>query len=558
MSVTARHADSASPPFRRSVVIALSILLMLTVPLATWHLTERAAVARLTQAALATAQTRALALDSILDRQRAVAMVLSVDQQVVATLRAGRLSDADVSAKLDLLREETQSSVIYLMDASGRTVAASNWDRPESFVGHDYGFRDYFQQAIRQGTGQEYALGTVSGRHGLYLAHDIRDAGRPIGVIVVKIEFDQLERAWARDSDATFVLGDDDRVLITSRPRLRFQPLPPSRGLVTTRVPLRRSDWRLVVQTPTAGARRIAGLAAGTALLVVLLGGIVAALTAARMRRTARQARAQAAYRADLEDAVQARTRALSDEMRERKAAEQRLIRLQSDLVQANKLATLGQITAGVAHELNQPLATIRLLAENGRALLPAQATQATGDNLTRIIGMTDRIAVITDRLRGFSRKATGTLQPVSLDQAIQASLMLTASRRRASAMRFDLPELPDNLCVRAESVRLEQILVNLLTNAHDAQQDCADPWIRLAASWDADAVTLTITDNGPGLDAEGAARLFTPFATDKPQGMGLGLVISRDIARDFGGDLTLDPASPGQGATFRLTLRRA
>lgn len=549
---------SDDSPLRRGLPVALAVALMLAVPLATWHLTRSAAMARLEQAAAAIAQTRVLALDSILDRQRAVAMVLSVDQQVIATLRAGRMSDPEVSAKLDLLRAETQSSVIYLMNAQGRAVAASNWDQATSFVGHDYGFRDYFRQAMQNGTGQEYALGTVSGRHGLYLAHDIRDEGRPIGVIVVKIEFDQLERAWARDSDATFVMGGDDRVLISSMPELRFQPLPASRGVLTTRAPLRRSDWQLVVQTSTAGPRRLAALAAGTALLVVLLGGIMAALIAARMRRVARQARAQAAYRADLEQAVQARTRDLSDEMRERKAAEQRLIRLQSDLVQANKLATLGQITAGVAHELNQPLATIRLLAQNGQALLPANAAQATGDNLSRIIGMTDRIATITDRLRGFSRKATGKMQAVSLQGSIQASLMLTASRRRASAMRFDLPELPDDLFVHAESVRLEQILVNLLTNAHDAQHDCPDPWIRLRASWDAATVTLTITDNGPGLDTDGAARLFTPFATDKPQGMGLGLVISRDIARDFGGDLTLDPAVPGQGATFRLTLRRA
>ena len=558
MPIPLTDDDSPRMTSRRLAIIALAMALMVVVPLATWHLTRTAAMARLTQEAAAIAQTRVLALDSVLDRQRAVAVVLSVDQQVIATLRDGRISDPKVSAKLDLLRGETQSSVIYLMDAQGRAVAASNWDQPTSFVGHDYGFRDYFRQAMQNGTGQEYALGTVSGRHGLYLAHDIRDEGRPIGVIVVKIEFDQLERAWARDSDATFVMGGDDRVLISSRPELRFQPLPPSRGVLTTHAPLRRSDWQLVVQTSTAGPRRLAALAAGTALLVVMLGGIVAALIAARMRRAARQARAQAAYRADLEQAVQARTRDLSDEMRERKAAEQRLIRLQSDLVQANKLATLGQITAGVAHELNQPLATIRLLAQNGQALLPAGAAQATGDNLTRIIGMTDRIAVITDRLRGFSRKATGAIQAVSLQGSIQASLMLTASRRRANAMRFDLPDLPDDLFVHAESVRLEQILVNLLTNAHDAQQDVPDPWIRLQVAWHDSIVTLTISDNGPGLDPEAAARLFTPFATDKPQGMGLGLVISRDIARDFGGDLTLDPATPGQGATFRLTLRRA
>jgi two-component system C4-dicarboxylate transport sensor histidine kinase DctB len=535
--------------------VALLVVLLVTVPVVVGRITYDTSLARLNDAARASAQTRVLALDSILDRQRAVAVVLSVDQQVIQTLRAGVPADDAVSAKLDLLREETQSSVVYLVNAEGRAVAASNWNQPVSFLGYDYAFRDYFRQAIQYGTGQEYALGTVSRRPGLYLAHDIRDNGRPIGVIVVKIEFNTLEAAWARDPDRTHVLDADGTVVISSTPALRFQDLPQQSGFLTTKAAIRRSDWTLVVQTPRAGAQRLAGLAAGTTFLMVLLGGIATALVTARLRRAARHARTQAAYRDDLERAVAARTRDLSDEMRERHTAEQRLIRLQSDLVQANKLATLGQITAGVAHELNQPLATIRLLAENGTNLLPPQPVR---DNLTRIIAMTDRIATITQRLRSFSRKATGTVQAVLLEQAIQASLMLTASRRRASTMQFELPDLPADLYVRAESVRLEQILVNLLTNAHDAQIDRPDPWIRIQVDHTPQHVTLTITDNGPGIAPDMAAQLFTPFATDKPQGMGLGLVISRDIARDFGGELDLLSPKPDQGASFRLTIPRA
>jgi len=547
--------DSHQPLHRKGLWVALLVASLVVVPLVVGRVTYDASLTRLNDAAMASAQTRALALDSILDRQRAVAVVLSVDQQVIATLRDGTPADDAVSAKLDLLREETQSSVVYLVNAQGRAVAASNWDQPTSFLGYDYAFRDYFRQAMQYGTGQEYALGTVSRRPGLYLAHDIRDNGRPIGVIIVKIEFDTLESAWTRDPDRTHVLDAEGTVVISSTPALRFQPLPQQSGFLTTKAALRRSDWTLVVQTPHSGAQRLAALAAGTAFLVVLLGGIATALVAARLRRAARNARAQAAYRDDLERAVAARTRDLSDEMRERQTAEQRLIRLQSDLVQANKLATLGQITAGVAHELNQPLATIRLLAENGTHLLPPQPAR---DNLSRIVAMTDRIATITQRLRSFSRKATGTVQAVPLDQSIQASLMLTASRRRASTMRFDLPRMPPDLSVRAESVRLEQILVNLLTNAHDAQEGHPDPWTRLRVDQTAQEVTLTITDNGPGIAADMATQIFTPFATDKPQGMGLGLVISRDIARDFGGELDLLPPEPTQGASFRLTIPRA
>ncbi|MDN5568476.1 MAG: sensor histidine kinase, partial [Paracoccus sp. (in: a-proteobacteria)] len=247
-----RRDDSPDRPRRQAALVVLLAALLVGVPAATWTVTYRTAMASLNNAASASAQTRALALDSILDRQRAVAVVLSVDQQVIQTLRDGNSADPAVSAKLDLLREETQSSVIYLINARGQAVAASNWDQPTSFVGYDYGFRDYFQQAIQRGTGQEYALGTVSGKPGLYLAHDVRDAGRPIGVIVVKIEFDALEAAWARDPDATHVLDATGKVVISSRPDLRFRDLPPRDRMLSTGADLRRSDWRLVVQTPMA------------------------------------------------------------------------------------------------------------------------------------------------------------------------------------------------------------------------------------------------------------------------------------------------------------------
>lgn len=543
---------------RRALAVLL-VLVALAATLATQLAVRDATLARLDQEAQVAADGRALTLDSILDRQRAVTSVLALDQQVIELLRGSDAAGARaVSAKMDLLRDETQSDVIYLLDAGGRAVAASNWDQPVSFIGHDFGFRDYYRQAVAGGTGQEYALGTVSGRPGLYLAHDIRaGAGPLLGVVVVKVEFDRLEAVWTREGGDTHVLDAEGRVLISGRPGLRFQALPPAPGLRVASAPVRGADWTLQVQRPVRDALRLAWLAAGTVLLSVLLAGLAAGLILSRLRRAARRARLEALYRADLERAVAERTRDLSDEMRERRAAEARLVQLQSDLVQANKLATLGQVTAGIAHEVNQPLATIRLLAENGRTLSDSAAVPLRA-NLDRIVGMTERIARIMQELRGFSRKATGRVQAVPLADALQASLMLTASRRRTTAMALELPDLPPDLRVMAEAVRLEQILVNLLTNAHDAQMDRPDPRIVISVDAQGGRVRLTIRDNGPGLSARMTRQLFTPFATDKPQGLGLGLVISRDIARDFGGDLDALPPEPGRGAAFVLTLRAA
>ncbi|MEF9605182.1 sensor histidine kinase, partial [Paracoccus sp. PXZ] len=184
-------------------------------------------------------------------------------------------------------------------------------------------------------------------------------------------------------------------------------------------------------------------------------------------------------------------TRDLTAEMRERRAAEQRLAQLQGEMVQANKLATLGQITAGVAHEVNTPLATIRLLAENGRQMLPSDSP-GLDRNLAQISRMTDRIAQITTELRGFARKATGQMGPVPLKEALDAALLLTASRRRAQNIRLTLPEIPPGLRVMAETVRLEQILVNLIQNAQEALEGRTDPEIRIALQDDGPMLRLS------------------------------------------------------------------
>lgn len=547
--------DSSLPRLAGWLVLLAALALLLLVPAATFWAIRSGALQNLRDEGLAAAQSRALTLESILDRQRAVVAILADDAMVKDALREpGHKGGDAVSAKLERLRVATQSTVLYLLDARGRTIAASNWNRPDSFVGHDYSFRAYFRRA--RPTAMEFALGTVSGQPGLYLSHDIRDGAALLGVVVVKVQFDAIEAAWARSPNATHVTEGDGRVIITTDAARRFTlGLPASPDSLPIALPVRGTDWTVTMSVPTREARQTATYAAGAAGLAMLLLLAMGDQARRSHRRRLRKAEADRAYRAELERAVAERTRDLSEEIRERQSAQHRLSQMQSDLVQANKLATMGQITAGVAHEINQPLATIRLLAENGQAMQPGGPV---GDNLARIARMTDRIGQITDQLRGFARKATGEVGAVALRPVIEASLMLTASRRKASDMPVHLPPIPHELAVIGEQVRVEQILVNLLTNAFEAQENAPDPWIRIGVDATGDRVTLTVADNGAGLSPQVREQLFAPFATSKAQGLGLGLVISRDIARDLGGELTADAPVPGQGATFRLTLRKA
>ena len=524
---------------------------------------QAGAVSRLGEQATAAAESRVQALESVLATQRAVAAILSDDSLVKdALLRGSSSVQQEVSRKLDQLRAETGSNVIYLLNTSGVAIAASNWDEPVSFVGTSYSFRRYFTDAMAKGTALEFALGTVSKRPGLYLSHVVSDGAALVGVVVVKMEFDALEASWARSPDQTRVSNSAGVVLLSSASAERFKPMPRLQDRLNTTRPVPGvPDWNLTLSTSIAPARQAGVLAAGAALgLEMILAALI--WRAGRAKRRAENAVAvERRYTADLQRAVEDRTRDLTAEMAERRAAEARLARMQADLVQANKLATLGQVTAGLAHEVNQPLATIRLLAENALALqkiAPSPAPPEVTENLAKIVRMSERIGQITTHLRGFARKATGQVGAVSVKDAIDASVMLTASRRRVEGARLVIEGASRDLLVRAEAVRLEQVLVNLIQNAQEALAGRSDPEIRITVSADAAHVMISVADNGPGLRPDIASQLFTPFATSKPDGLGLGLVIAQGILRDLGNDLTADPPIPGQGATFRIRLTRA
>ena len=542
---------------RRAVALGAAVVVILCGMVAAFSIAGVAGYAELRKDATGLAQSRAQTLESVLAQQRAVAAIISDDEAVRAALRKGGLEGhEEVSRKLERLRRETRGAVIYLLDLKGRAIAASNWDEPASFVGSGYGFRSYFTEALRDVTALQFALGTVSHRPGLYLSHSVLGDEGLLGVVVVKVEFDALEATWAAGPGFSAVSDPSGEVVISGRPEARFQPLAPlDTGVLEVTLPLSPPGWHLthrVTEVAILRASLSAAALAGTALLLTTLG--IARLLQSRWQARTRIEEA-ARQRDALEAAVAERTRALEDEMTERRRAEQRLAGMQADLVQANKLATLGQVTAGLAHEVNQPLYTIRLLAESARRMLPKRGTQDVDDNLASIIRMSERIGQVTTELRSFARKATGEIRPVPLREVIEASVLLTASRLRAEGARITLSDIPPGLTVRVEAVRLEQVLVNLIQNAQEALSGRPDPQIILLLTDHGDRIELAIQDNGPGLGHAIAEQLFTPFATSKPHGLGLGLVIAQEILREFGGDLRADPPVAGQGATFRIDL---
>jgi len=265
------------------------------------------------------------------------------------------------------------------------------------------------------------------------------------------------------------------------------------------------------------------------------------------------RSRRRALRTSELEAAVADRTRELRTEIEERIAAEARAAELREGLRQANRLAALGQITASVAHETAQPVAAIRNYVATARQLLTRGEARAVDDNLGAIARLTDRIGLVTAELRGFARKGSGTIGPIPLIEVVDGARLIL--KERLSEVDFTLPAIPPDLIVVAGRVRLEQVLVNLLQNAIEALTGRPDPRIAIELDVQDQMVSLIVADNGPGIDPRVAERMFTPFVTSRPNGLGLGLVIAQDIMTDLGGTLRLLPST--SGARFAATLRR-
>ncbi|MFD4839802.1 ATP-binding protein [Achromobacter sp. NPDC058515] len=572
-------------------------------------------------------QINAALLRNNLDKFRALPFALTQDVDLRAALQGASAAQIEaLDEKLDALSRGVGASAIYVLDKKGLAIAASNWREPATFVGVDYQFRPYFQGSVAHGSAEHFALGTVSHEAGLYLSRRVDDAGGAmLGVVVLKVDFRDLEADWRQSNAPIFVTDEHGVVLLGSIPDWRFQvlaPLPPALAH-TLRASLQFGDARFqplpispplqpvstgqLVRTNQALPRAPAGApllhttlpvvespgwtlhqlspvqaAMNQATANAQLGALLAqsALAALigivlyRRHRGRERANQQAAIRQQLAALVDERTAQLRevnehllDEMDERQRAESRLHTMQDELVQASKLALLGQVAAGVAHEINQPVAAIRAYADNAAEFLRRQDGNAVQENLGTIAALTERIGHITGELRAFSRKAGATVGPTSLMQALEGALLLVGPRARRQGVAMLQPPRDQDCLVQANRIRLEQILVNLLQNGLEALQGLPDGRISLALQDLGATVQLHVHDNGPGLSEDARARLFTPFHTTKPDGLGLGLVISRDIALEFGGDLRAahpadpvfsSPHAPARGAMFILTLRKA
>ncbi|WP_051227544.1 PAS domain S-box protein [Oceanospirillum beijerinckii] len=739
---------------------ALLLLIFLIWQAAVW--TKRYEIQQLQRQAQHELSLNIATLRGKLDKYEYLPELLATKQELAHFLQNISVqSTLQLNTMLKTYQQIAHVSDIYLLNSQGTTVATSNWQSPRSFIGKNFSFRPYFQDAIKGQKGRFYGLGTTSGERGYYYSYPVFSGQAVIGVLVVKIVIDDLEIPW-QDPNTEFLVTDpysvifissregwllrslqnipeEDAQRLQSSRRYGSQEIPPLAYRVTqvldadsqlvkitptaeeeaTKVnlylqasrPMADAGWRVHILKNARGVRteilKNCLLTAGIYLVVVLLSmysiqrqriqkerirhdretkkaleineariraildntkaGIVtmdrhgridyinpsaelmfgyqlhelhghyftelipnehqtecaealqkinsAPLEIKGLRKdsslipieilismmsrgqhtdymitlhdiTERKQHEEALQQAydQMESRVVERTQDLTEpnarlkqEIEQHRHTTETLQKTQDELIQAAKLAVLGQMSASINHELNQPLAAIRAYAENGVTFLERDMAEMAQTNLEEIVELTDRMASISAQLKLFARKSEGQLSLISPKATMEYALRLFKPQIEKEQVTLELMTPEQEYFVRADGVRLEQVLVNLISNAlfavagrdkrqlritlqRQQQQQQSQPGSLMQNETQAipmeDQFWIDVSDSGSGIAEEHLGQIFNPFFSTREggKGLGLGLSISYRIIRDFGGTLTAFNHPEG-GATLRIIL---
>ncbi|WJG10343.1 ATP-binding protein [Aliiglaciecola sp. LCG003] len=544
-------------------------------------------------------------LEIELDKYRTLPKVLTLHPVIeTALLKTTPEIDQDANLLLARYNNSLSSEAVYLIDATGVTIASSNWDQANSFVGSDYHFRPYFQQAMMGNEGSYFALGTVSKQRGYYFSQPVRRDDEVLGVLVIKVSLTAIEDGWSGQG-LEFLLTDIYGVVfygsqaewnykaLASLPvdveqqlieQRQYDGMPiqqltdfannsdvlnskkfylpfkgSSKSFYQTHKDMSPVGWRLFALTPVNMINQIVfwSLAVATVFFVLFY------LVSFYWRRTVDAQKQLAAINEELEHRVETRTTELRQSNNQlisiidkQKQTEKILKETQFELIQAGKLALLGEMSASINHELNQPLTAMRTYTETLLMMVSKGKLDNLEHNAQEILKLNKMMAKIVGQYKLFARKSVGKMGPVCIQEILSASLSILDAKMQKIGVKLDVEGKLAGIQVLAESVPLEQVLVNLLNNALQACVDTDIPAIDIKVEHDQNLVTISVADNGPGFPQGVIEHVFEPFYTTKGQGLGLGLTISKRIVESFGGTIG---ASNGavNGAVFTVILAR-
>jgi len=552
-------------------------------------------------------------IDNILGRFDRIPKVLSKHPLLSQALISP--NDHSKITKLNQLLADistmTQALDIYLIDKQGTTIGASNWQLPTSFVGMNFTFRPYFQEALKGKLSHYYAVGLSSGKRGFYYAYPVIIDGVIAGVIALKLSIADIEEQYKKtvlnDSFNFLIVAPDDVVFISDRPEWRLKTIgnlseakqlnliaekrytdkeissldvvdisnhyfPKILGSELLEVTsskgseevfalnklMKTANWQVHLWSSVVPMKKQQNLliilsASGYLLMMFLLLFANERLKNARRLKQSQQL---------LEKKVKERTADLSasntklhEEIVQRQQAQTQMNKMQDELIQSEKLAVIGSMSAGINHEINQPLTALRSYSENALAYQERNMTDKVKNNLGLIIGLIDRLSDIVSQFNSFSKKSNGIATTVNVQMSIMAAMSILKHQAKAAEVEFNSIPSSMPLHIFGDAIRFEQVLVNLLSNAIQALSEQKHKQITISVSEVNAQVIIKIRDNGPGILVDNIDRVFEAFFTTKENfGLGLGLSISHRIIESMQGQLNVSN-HPDGGAIFTISL---
>ncbi|WP_422108551.1 sensor histidine kinase [Vibrio lentus] len=587
-----------------------------------------------------------LQIDSELEKFKQIPDLLSHDPRLSSYFahdaQANKMTATDLNKLLFEWSNQSQADTIYIHDQSGTVVASSNYQKPRTFVGENFSFRPYFASAIKGDKTHYVALGARSNVRGYFLSSPLYIADNIVGVITVKVSLENLENILTSDDFEIVVLDSNQVVFLSSQPNWLYQSLLPltqgqqqeiarnrqygqskisiidafqassvtssnnnspstnNQTQLTTNQLNKLGNFKLYPASTSNNQYQVVALKETKAELrkvlqidaIFLVIYSLVVLIAWSWRQTYLAKIALTQLNQNLEHTVDKRTHYLkqsNDQLQQTiyqyQESQLKLKQTEQELTQTAKLAVLGELSASINHEINQPLAALRTYSENSLKLLEMDRSDLVKSNLEKMIGLNSTITEIIARLKVFTRKVTKQQHHVAnLHQAVNNSTSILSAVMIKQGITLRLSTIPDDLNIAIHPTELEQVLVNLIHNATQAlqqqafqqqalqQQDLlqqateqqsldhkdltqqASPQIGIEWQLQGDICKLMVWDNGIGMADDKLNQLFDPFFTTKPEGLGLGLSISKRIIEAYNGTINANPREPS-GMVFSLNI---
>ncbi|NRP11808.1 C4-dicarboxylate transport sensor protein DctB [Aliiroseovarius sp. xm-m-379] len=511
-------------------------------------------------------------LISELQRNSVVPLLLSRDPALINALNSGDFAHS--SARLISYLDEIEAKSLVLLDGDGRIVAATNRET----LGESHRSEPHFVDALRSSETVFSAVPTEAGAYEFTYSRKIEAGNKVIGVIVVEVDLRKFEKSWAGISDAVLVTNSEGNVILATEARWRGKPENEALEAVPAMAAIRRNfrnsaewtalpsemlflgeavmrqearvpfqGWRIASFTSYASVREKVNAVLS---LEIMAFAMLLSLTFYLISRRAQFRSVRFAQEsADL----RLLNNQLQREIAERQRAEKNLQVAEQTLAQSSKLAALGEMSAAVSHELNQPLAAMKTYLAGAKLLLQRKRPDEALSSFQRIDDLIERMGAITKQLKSYARKGGDAFEPMDVRECVSSALSMMEPQLKSREVRITRNIPRDPVMVMGDRLRLEQVLINLMRNAIDATKTVEAPQVDIIVSR-GDYALISVRDNGDGVtDLD---NLFEPFYTTKApgDGVGLGLAISSGIVNDFGGRLTARNGQDG-GAVFEVEL---